>query len=352
MKLGARRRLPILVASTALAAATSGCPGSTPPTPPGPARWTTVLDKQLDRAVLSVWGTGSHDVFAVGGALGNGGETLAVHYDGTQWRELHPGGADTFWWVHGSGGNDVWMTGTGGRIAHWDGHAFADRPSGVTATVWGVFAFSPTEAWAVGGTPEGGTKAENDVVLRWDGARWTRETLAGAPIGLSLYKVWGTSSSDLWVVGEAATIWHRDATSWTSFDVKAIATGTLFTVVGCSSTEVWAVGGSSVLRWDGAIWSKVTVDLSSQVNGVACLGPGAAAVVGFGGLKQRLVDGTWHDEFDKEPFVDLHAVWADRSENAYWAAGGEFISGVNPGASRRGVVARFGVGDVSSTLVR
>ena len=345
------RPLPSLLVAVGVIA-TTGCPRSDPPTPIGPARWATVLDKQLDRAVLSVWGTSGHDVFAVGGALGNGGETLALHFDGAQWRELHAGGAETFWWVNGSSASDVWMTGTHGRIAHWDGRVFADRASGTTATVWGVFAFSSNDAWAVGGTPEGGIGADNDVLLHWDGVQWAREKLPGPPLGRTLYKVWGTSDADLWLVGEAATIWHHDATSWTSFDVKSVATGTLFTVTGCSSNEVWAVGGNSVLRWDGSTWSKATLDLSSQVNGVACLGPGAAAVVGFGGLKQRLADGKWLDEFDKEPFVDLHAVWADPSEDAFWVSGGDFVSASKPGAVRRGVVARFGIGDVSSTLVR
>src|SRR3954463_12834965 len=80
--------------------------------------WQVVLDdKTLGGAVLSAWGTGPDDVFIVGGPLGDSGfEAVAVHYDGATWTKLAPGGADSFWWVSGSGSKDVWMVGEKGRI--------------------------------------------------------------------------------------------------------------------------------------------------------------------------------------------------------------------------------------------
>jgi hypothetical protein len=315
-----------------------GCT-SEPPAPPSDPKWSTV--QELDRAVLSVWGTSDRDVFAVGGALGNEKPALAMHYDGSAWRELSPGGNDTFWWVNGSSSTDVWMVGTNGRIAHWDGKAFAPHTSGTTATLWGVWAFSPTDAWAVGGTPGGGVAASNDIVLRFDGKTWSREALPDAPLGRSLFKVWGTSSSDLYVVGEAGTIWHRKGATWTLESKTPLATGTLFTVYGCSASDVYAVGGNDVLHSDGTRWSRVTVDLSSQVNGVSCAGS-AVAIVGFGGSKQRLVAGKWVDEFSIAPFVDLHAVWGDPQSQSFFAVGGDWLSTPAPGKARKGVIARYG----------
>jgi len=331
-----------------LAAMFLGC-SSEPADPPGPPQWKTVLEPQLDRALLSVWGTGN-DVFAVGGSLGNGLPSLALRYDGKQWRELSPGGTETFWWVNGTSASDVWMVGENGRIAHFDGSAFQPHMSGTTATLWGVIAFSANDVWAVGGTPGGGTAKPNDVVLHFDGSAWRAETLPDTPLGRSLFKVWGTSASDLYVVGEAGTIWHRKGTSWLLESKTPLATGTLFTAWGCSANEVWAVGGNDVLRSDGTSWSRVTVDLSSQVNGVSCAN-GNVAIVGFGGLKQRLVSGKWIDEFAVEPFADLHAVWAAPNGD-FWAVGGNWISGPSPGKPRRGVVARFGRGDVSNAIVK
>lgn len=332
----------------------AGCSETDPLSPPpdaGKPSWQVVLDEgDLDRAVLSVWGTGPSEVFVVGGPLGNTGLTsLALRFDGSAWHDLKPAGEETFWWVNGSGSKDVWMVGEKGRIAHWDGASWEEHASGVTSTLWGVWAFSPTDAWAVGGTPEGGVGPQNDIVLRWDGSAWKPETLPGEPLGRALYKVWGTNSDDLYVVGEYGTIWHRTAGGWALESDPPLATGTLFTVFGCSAAEVYAVGGKDILQSDGSSWTRLDVTIFNGVNGVACGGPGEVAIVGNGGLKRRLVDGEWVDELAVEPYGDMHAVWADRA-GAFWAVGGDFFSKPAPGMPRKGLVARFGQGQAASSI--
>lgn len=331
--------------------ALAGCSDDPDPPSPGPPGWQVVLDKaDLDRAVLSVWGSRPDDVFVVGGPLGNSGlETLALHYDGAAWRDLAPGGDETFWWVGGSGPDDVWMVGERGRIAHWDGAAFTAHDVATTATLWGVVALSPTDAWIVGGTPGKGTEAPNDIVLHWDGAAWLPEALPGAPLGRALYKVWGESSDDLYAVGEAGIIWHRAGGAWERQDDPALTSGTLFTVTGCGPSEVYAVGGSAVLRSDGQAWTPLDVTLGNSVNGVACGAPGEAAIVGFGGLKQRLVEGAWVNEFTEEPYADLHASWAEGG-GAFWAVGGDWLSQATPDRARVGVVARYGSGSIVEAI--
>ena len=311
----------------------------------GPPGWQTVYSgKGLAGAVLSAWGTGPDDIFVVGGPLGNSGfEAVAVHFDGKVWTKLAPGGVDSFWWVHGTSPKDVWMTGDKGRITHWDGATFNEQPRLTTARIWGLWAASPTDAWAVGGTPEGGSTAPNDVVLHWDGSAWKQETLPGAPLGRSLNKVWGTSSTDVYVVGEAATIWHLKGATWTQETNPAKSN--LLTVHGCSATDVYAVGGQDVLHSDGTTWSKVDVTLGNSVNGVACGAAGEVLLVGFGGLKQRLVDGKWIDEFTSMPYGDLHGAWAD-GHGAFWAAGGDFVSKASSGAARKAIIGRYGPGEV------
>src|SRR5262249_35232698 len=153
--------------------------------------------------VLSAWGSRPSDVYAVGGPLGNSGfETLVVHFDGALWHRLKPGGPETYWWVGGSGPSDVWMVGEKGRITHWDGVQFVEHASSVPATLWGVWAASPTDAWAVGGMPNGAPGPADDIVLHWDGAAWTADPLPGTLLGRALFKVWGTASDNLYVVGE------------------------------------------------------------------------------------------------------------------------------------------------------
>lgn len=306
-----------------------------------PPAWQVVLGEgDLDGAVLSVWGSAPDDVYAVGGPLGNSGpSSLVVHYDGASWHRLAPGGTQTYWWVGGSGPEDVWMVGEEGRITHWDGAAFTEHASGTAATLWGVWAASPGDAWAVGGTPGNGP-GEDDVVLRWDGAAWMPEALPGAPLSRALYKVWGAGPDDIYVVGERGVMWRRQGGAWTL--LPELTQGTLFTVSGCGPGEVWAVGGVAVLRSDGQAFAPVDVTLPNLVNGVACGPSGSALLVGDGGLKHRLAGGQWVNDFIEMPNDNLHGAWAD-GEGAFWAAGGDFYTSPVAGP-RRGVIARYGSG--------
>jgi len=334
----------LLVATAALA----GCPPAEtethacPDTVVTPAGWSVVADQsKLPGVVLSVWGASPSQVFIAGGPLGNGGsEALAMVYECGEWTDLKAGGPETFWWVGGSSATDVWFVGEKGRAAHYDGKSLTEVTTGETATLWGVLSFGPDDVWAVGGTPDTG-KAPNDIVLHYDGKTWAKEALPGTPRNVALFKVWGPSPDDLFVVGEQGTIWHRTKAGW-AFEGgdPPLVTNRLFTVNGCAVDDVYAVGTQNVLHRDATGWSKLTVDLGNQVNGVACGGPGSAAIVGFGGLKQRLVDGQWVNEFDSEPYTNLHAVWAD-GQGAFWAVGGDFLTGPKDGAKREGVVARF-----------
>lgn len=311
--------------------------------------WQVVFDDEdLDKAVVSVWGSGPSDVFVVGGGLGNTPfGALALRFDGTGWTDLEPGGDDSFWWVTGSGVNDVWMVGENGRIAHYDGVAFAAHDFTTTATLWGAWAFAENDAWVVGGTPLGGVAEDNDIILHWDGSSFTEVTLP-EQLGVALYKVWGVSSDDLYVVGEDGTIWHKIGADW--FNESGVASSTLFTVYGCSATEVYAVGSFDVLVTSGdGSWEPVDVDLSNAVNGVSCAAPGAPIIAGAGGLKQRLVEGTWIDEFTEPPYDDLHATWA-QGDGVFWVVGGDFQSSATPNAPRAGVVARYGETTIADAL--
>jgi hypothetical protein len=350
-------RVGILLAITVL----TGCPedrvapagDASADAAPAAAQWRTVLD-ELDGALLSVWGSSEGDVWAVGGPLGNAGfEALVLRFDGTTWHRLTPGGAASFWWVHGTSASDVWLVGEKGRITHWDGAAFREIASGTDATLFGVWAASPDDAWAVGGSPDQ-PSATNDVVLHWDGSAWTPEALPERKKA-ALFKVWGSSKDDIYVVGEGGVIWHR-TDAWRR-EGEGIATGRLTTVAGCSASEVYAVGGRDLLVSRDGVWSRAEIDplaLVNDLNGVSCSprsspGEGRVVVVGGGSLKLRLVDGKWQIDFGSPPLSDLHGAWADPS-GAFWAAGGQFIGSARPLAKRNGVIGRFAVGVVPSAI--
>jgi hypothetical protein len=231
------------------------------------------------------------------------------------------------------------MVGEHGRIVHWDGASFTAHASGTTATLFGVWAAGPGDVWAVGGTPGGGTP--NDVALHYDGTGWTPAPPPKA-LRVAFFKVWGTGD-DLYVVGEQGTVWHRRGAAWSLESMPPVAMGTLLTVQGCGPSEIYAVGGRDVLRSDGTAWTRLDVSrtLENDVNGVSCAAPGTVALVGGGGLKERLANGTWTSDFAQEPHQDLHGVWSDGA-GGYWAAGGDFVSGPLDGGTRAGVLAYYG----------
>jgi hypothetical protein len=365
----------------------AGCSQGTPPNPSrddaGPVRdveagaeWRTVLDN-LDGALLSVWGTSERDVWAVGGPLGNVGRgALVLRFDGTKWRRLAIAPrvrvlaeTESFWWVHGTSASDVWLVGEKGRITHWDGAAFREDVSGTTATLFGVWAAASNDVWAVGGTPDQ-PNAPNDVIVHWDGTAWKPEIMPETKKG-AFFKVWGSSASDVYVVGEAGIVWHRTnggggLSTWKR-EAENIATGRLVTVAGCSPNEVYAVGGRDLLVSNGSTWSRATIDASmivNDLNGVSCNARGSESsdseshgsvvVVGGGSLKlrRRGVDGAWTSDFGSSPFTDLHGAWADPS-GAFWGVGGNFTLAarpLQPGTSRKGVIGRFGTDVVPSTI--
>jgi hypothetical protein len=343
--LGKHAKLPIFPTSPGIFTFLCAC--TAPLAPAAAAKWHTVLQGQQP-VLLCVWGTASSDVFAVGGPRGNGTPSAALHYDGRAWKDLAPGGTETFWWAHGTSDADVWIVGEGGRIAHWDGAAFQEYVSGTTATLYGVWAAAPRDVWAVGGSPGAGGSQPNDIVLHFDGASWA---VSPPPqtFGRAYFKVWGTAPDNVYVVGESGTIWHRTGSGWTLESNPA--TGNLTTVAGCGPSEVYAVGGRDVLRSDGVTWTRMEATdlLTNDVNGVSCGSPGNVVIVGFGGLKQRLVGGAWQDDFGTQPYSDLHSAWADPT-GAYWAAGGDFITDPKAGAARLGVVAYYGAATPSSAM--
>ncbi len=338
-----------------LASCSNGFTEQPPPTDAGTdapiaeAEWRPILE-ELDGALLSVWGSSSKDVWSVGGPLGNEGfESLVVRFDGTKWRRLHPGKFESFWWVHGTGPNDVWMVGEKGRITHWDGTNFREDVSGTTATLFGVYAFAANDVWAVGGTPEGG--GPNDVVLHFDGTAWTPETLP-APANVALFKVWGTTPGELYVVGENAVILRRTGGAWRR-EGEGVGQARLTTVFGCSPQEVYAVGGRDLLSSDGSgTWKKEPIEpklVLNDLNGVSC-NNGVVFVAGAGSVKLRKTPTMpWTTDFGKPPLKDLHAAWVDET-GALWGAGGQFTASARPNVRRSGVLARYAKDVIPTTL--
>ncbi len=328
-----------LIAASALLVVTAvaaGCPSE-----PCDPTWSVELDRP-GGALLAGWGRAADDAWLVGGGLGTGGARI-VRWTGQPIEATAALAADrgeTLWWVWGTPAGTLWAVGERGLVLRGpaDGSAaLTVVPSDTEATLYGVWGSGDDDVWIVGGVANQRADADDDLVLHWDGQRLARLELPRRDA--ALFKVWGPAGGDeLWVSGEAGTLWRRRDGAWIDHALDTPAS--VLTVHGCSADEAYAVGGRHVWQWDGAAWTEVAgLPAFALATGVAC-GEREVLVVGAQGVRLRRdrATGAWSDD-QLEPFVgaDLHGAWAAPGGELF-AIGGDYLL---PATSRRGVLARF-----------
>src|SRR5258705_12876346 len=102
-------------------------------------------------------------------------------------------------------------------------------PSGTTEILFGIWGTSTSDVWAVG---------NNGTILHYNGTSWSSVSSGTSEF---LFGIWGTSTSDVWAVGDNGTILHYNGASWSS--IGSATTDHLAGVWGAGASSVWAVGG-------------------------------------------------------------------------------------------------------------
>lgn len=134
---------------------------------------------------------------------------------------------------------------------------------GLPAALYSVWGTSASDVWMVGA--DDGT---GPLVLHWDGAAWTRVQTGTTG---DLWWVWGSSADDVWFSGEGGRVVHH-VPSASSFDEAVVGstTQTLFGIWGSGPSDIWTVGGNpsgtgegAAIRYDGTSWT-VQTDLPAQ----------------------------------------------------------------------------------------
>lgn len=268
-----------------LCALTSGCPEPEPePSGLSPGAWQTAVEADASEgAFLSVWGPGPHDVWAVGGQVASimdpGVGMARRRQDGT-WSPVQlPADVPLLNWVHGTDSR-VWIVGNGGAALYHDGSAFTTTDTGTDAPLWGCWASSDDDVWAVGGDA---FDADGDpTILRWDGASWTPQTLPALDRETNaMFKVWAAAEDAVWVVGANGVILHFDGQAWTQ---QLAGTGNdLISLWGTGPDDIVAVGGRSIgtiARYDGTSWTSEDIGVIAGLNGIWMHEDGDAALAG------------------------------------------------------------------------
>ncbi len=150
------------------------------------------------------------------------------------------------------------------NVAKWNGTQWQLSTSIEIGYLYGqlycIYAFSLNDIWG------GGT-----IPVHWDGAKWTfYGSTRGYPGGFYINKIYGTSSSNLFIVGTGGNIVHFNGTSWTK--MTSNTTVDLQDIWGIDGSHIWATGFNSidghsvVLQFNGIAWSTIYDNANKPAN--------------------------------------------------------------------------------------
>ena len=212
------------------------------------------------------------DIWAVGNdynASYTVGRPVALHWDGEQWQRMQlPIASGWLYDVAAIAADDVWAVGKAASrplVLHWNGRAWSVVPTpplGRTSALNAVDGTSAHSVWAAGAEGlDGPTYGISNLMLRWNGQRWTRLATGSNSASEALdatssdeawvYEFdWGESGGDDWLVR-----WSRGMRKLVS---SYSGSGNLEDIAAVSATSIWAVGARAwepdyplVTHWNG-----------------------------------------------------------------------------------------------------
>lgn len=290
--------------------------------------WSRVASSK-ENALMAVHGRSADDVWLVGADHGKG--PTALHYVNGAWEHVETGGLGDLWWVHALPNGTAYFAGANAQILRYEsGSIHRESTPGLGKhTVYGVWAASPSDVYAVGSAA-----GRNGFIWHNDGERWTALEL---PSDLpqdeyrdipAFFKVWGTSAADVWVVGDQGVVLRGNARDGFTL-VRSQAGEKLFTVYAADGEVVIAGAGEHavVLESNGGELRDATPESAPLLQG-ACVGPDASLwVTGLGGSIYRKHDQTFESvnpNVDFQATQSLHTAWVD-PRGGFWAVGGNVL---------------------------
>ena len=196
-------------------------------------------------------------------------------------------------------------------------HQFASAASSVSRDGWGVVDNRPVNEWAgaVWGSSSSDIFAvgQSGAIVHFDGQTWSPMT---SGTQYHLRAVWGSSSSDVWAVGDHGTILHYSGNGWIDVSLTGPSFPTLFGVWGTSPSNRFYVGeAGNILQVDGNTWSWITVGTDTLYD---IWGSSASDVYAVGDHGTILhFDGSTWSPINSATSVMLMDVWGSSSSDIF-----------------------------------
>ena len=177
-------------------------------------------------------------------------------------------------------------------------------------TLYAIWGSSSNDVWAVG---------ENGTMVHWDGKTWQALGSYPGSVADTFGAVNGSSAGDVWALGVTAVHW--DGAAWTTSPTYAVMGAGAW---GTGPDDVWVVGrGGYITHWDGALWSLVPSTITTDLFAVWGSGPDDVWATGDVGVAMHWNGSAWSAK--APPGVEpLHGLWGSSATDV-WAVG---ITGV------------------------
>jgi hypothetical protein len=250
-------------------------------------------------------------------------------------------------WVRGSGPTEVWVGAiagdqfsTTGDVLRWDGAAWS-QVAWPSSTPWPPpLVLGPSRAFLADTAWDTATSRQISRVWRLGPSGWTPAVALDAP---QLSAISGSTSTDVWALGDGFEVWRYDGAAWRR--ARAADGGLALSLSVASPGAAWvagagAAGGGRVLRWNGTSFDETTFEHpASQVYARGGEAWVAVDADGPSGASARIEhwDGSRWTELDTGAPIAASGVWASGPADVWLA--GSFSPG--PFARSIGVVLHY-----------
>lgn len=186
------------------------------------------------------------------------------------------------------------------------GTVCAEQVKPTTQTLFGMFAISPTDIWAVGAA---------GTTIHYDGTGWQSVPVPAPNNSMYLNAVWGSGPNDVWAVGEVGLILHYNGTSWAVSPSSAMYD--LNGIWGFSPTNIVTCGSQAYCyRWNGSAWGDLSPAGTTKFYGIWGSSPTDIWAGGAGGTIYHYT-GSWSTQAAPGTTADLTSVWGRSASEIY-----------------------------------
>ncbi len=266
--------------------------------------------------LFDVWGRTADDLYAVG-RNGN-----IAHFDGNGWSAINRGPTEDIRDMN-IVNTYALAVGAKGTILRRVGSTWNDENVGVGYDLAGVWVDEDGLPFAVGRYSVDGFQWRQAVLTNESGV-WTD---VGAVGDASRYfDVWGSSSSDVYVVGWGGEMVHYDGVAWSEVMPDSGDVAMLRCISGTSASNIIAVGRTNdldgfITRYDGNAWQNSVIANVEDLNGIWVEDAASAFAVGNLGVILRFDGSSWQ-RMSSRTSEALFCVAGTSASNVYavgWA---------------------------------